>query len=733
MADSRILFSTLHDQNQNFDGLSAERDDDLAMDNSEAIVDNGEETIVTGNIGSLDDIDDHANGSAVDGTEVNGFNEQTHDHTVEAATTVNLKQADEGVRHATRPTVDGTVGAGSNRQTDDHNVDAANLEVVTPCATETGQTVDNNDDENRHTIGDEITAKKLTHSKKNRNIKSVLANIKNKIENIQTNNGGSPNYLLILEDNFSDVKRTGPNTTMNRKLLVTTAGNLREDFKAKTVGYDPEKMIVMKKGKHLEGDFSFLDEYIKDRTSPSALNQVIQNPTESPFTLNQGLQNLAGSPGTLNQVLQNPAGSPGTLNQVIQKLAGYPAALNQIIQNPAGCSTPPSHSLVQILKSLARDNLVSNKKRRTRKKKRRLSKVFESSTDDSTDDSSSDSSEEPIRKRRKSRKTKRAKKQKSGHKVRSFRDVVETDESDSDASRDAPIDLIATSEDEQDADPNHGTIQKPKSSKIIPKISAPRHPKERKEKNDILKVVAKKVLTPGTFPVLKHTKAKAKVTPKVGPTKVAPKKRVLAKVAPTKAVSTILPDVSLAIDELETSPINDSVAEESFVDNGDEFSTMPPNLKVQSWLKNQQPGTAASSAKISTQPNQLKPAKRISKPVPNPKTPNPVLKSTKPLLKTSSALNTAQSNPSNFKELPKKSLMARPGPPKVTNKENVSTYPEPGPSGQFRFGRGSILVEESARKAKNQDKPQKPVIKKLFTTEDIEKQLDMDKTPTRKR
>ena len=47
--------------------------------------------------------------------------------------------------------------------------------------------------------------KTKTYSKKNRNVKGALKTIKNKIETIQEQNGGVPNFILILEDNFTDV------------------------------------------------------------------------------------------------------------------------------------------------------------------------------------------------------------------------------------------------------------------------------------------------------------------------------------------------------------------------------------------------------------------------------------------------------------------------------------------------------------------------------------------------
>ena len=139
------------------------------------------------------------------------------------------------------------------------------------------------------------TAKKSGHSKKNRNVKSVIKTLKNKIETIQMNNGGNPNYLLIFEDNFSDVARTGPKTKTNRKMIVTAAGDLKEAFKCNTVGYNPEKMIVMKKGENLEQDFAFIDEYIKEKTKQVPAGSSPPTPMNNDKTLVDLLQMLTKS------------------------------------------------------------------------------------------------------------------------------------------------------------------------------------------------------------------------------------------------------------------------------------------------------------------------------------------------------------------------------------------------------------------------------------------------------
>jgi hypothetical protein len=53
--------------------------------------------------------------------------------------------------------------------------------------------------------------KAQSNSKKNRNVRRALVTVKNKIE--------WRNYLLLLEDNLSDLQSSGRKTTMNRKIL----------------------------------------------------------------------------------------------------------------------------------------------------------------------------------------------------------------------------------------------------------------------------------------------------------------------------------------------------------------------------------------------------------------------------------------------------------------------------------------------------------------------------------
>ena len=176
-----------------------------------------------------------------------------------------------------------------------HDLEHIDMESSENVVEETGETAveANQNKEKENTIDDREDGdvethapKKSGHSKKNRNVKSVITTLKNKLENIQENNGGKPNYLLIFEDNFSDVARTGPKTKTNRKMIVTAAGDLKEAFKSNSVGYNPEKMIVMKKGKNLEQDFSFIDEYIKEKT------EVVPSGSSTPMNRDKSLIDL---------------------------------------------------------------------------------------------------------------------------------------------------------------------------------------------------------------------------------------------------------------------------------------------------------------------------------------------------------------------------------------------------------------------------------------------------------
>ena len=539
--------------------------------------------------------------------------------------------------------------------------------------------------------------KKSNHSKRNRNIKSALGTIKNKLENLQAQNGGHPNYLLILEDNFSEVSATGPKTRTNRKIIVTAAGQLKEEFKNHTIGYDPEKMIVMKKGKTLEQDFSFVDEYVRDRVAKPRFGQAVEEPT---------VENLTPQTNSLISILQTLTKDNAAVSNKRGKLSKKRLRKSEVLETSSDDSSELESESSEEPKRKRRKVIaaVSKKRGKPSKKRPRKSKVFDTSSDDSSE-LESEYSEQPRRKKRRVP-SKPVKQNLNGRRGRS----------DKHDSRSEVYDLD-TNSDEEDNDPEHGTIQKSKKRKEIVKKPVPKQPKQRKEKHDVLKFSARKVLTPGS--------EKEKATDKSKAYQPNPPRFV--------------PEEVLAAENLAAN--KDTEALELL----GELATMPPNMKVASWLKKpmtskpkpNQSQTNEQTAKHTTQSSKLvvkkaggtKPLVQ-AKPKSKPKESNPTKQNltktnipTKPSLPGPAKVNipTKPSLPGSSREnIPTNSR---------NNKENIPTdNSNPGPSGQFRFGkgRGSQLVEESL-------KPHKPVVKKLFTPEDIQKHLDLDQTPTRKK
>ena len=264
-------------------------------------------------------------------------------------------------------------------------------------------------------------------------------------------------------------------------------------------------------------------------------------------------------------------------------------------------------------------------------------------------------------------------------------------------------------------------MSKPKSKK-----SAPRQPQARKQKTDILRFPPKKVYTPGSLPI---SAVKAKVK------------------APIAASNAEVAKAGMSASELDPATAAMNAVDNPLASESDNLSTMPPSLKVRAWLEKQ---------KISGKPSQNNPepmpsssveasASSVSKSSPKrSKFTKPV---TKNKLAASSLLRKPAASKAASKAAPKKSQVIKPAQKtslqntKKTslankssqNKENLpgdqNHVIKSGPSGQFRLGRGSQLLEESGKISK--EKP-RPFAKKLFTVEYIEKQLDLDKTPTRK-
>ena len=65
------------------------------------------------------------------------------------------------------------------------------------------------------------------------------------------------------------------------------------------------------------------------------------------------------------------------------------------------------------------------------------------------------------------------------------------------------------------------------------------------------------------------------------------------------------------------------------------------------------------------------------------------------------------------------------------NAPNVNSLP--GPSGQFRNGRAAELLKAANNISKSKAQKVTKAARKLFTLEDIEKELDIESTPTRKK
>jgi hypothetical protein len=549
--------------------------------------------------------------------------------------------------------------------------------------------------------------KSRKQSKKNRNVKGVLGTLKNKLENIQKDNGGQPNYLLLVEDNFTDLNVTGPKTKTNRKILVTAAGDLKNLFMEKNIVYNPERMLVLKEGRKLEPDYSFLDQYISAqlrRTSPITSSAV-------------------SSPGdALNSPITSSAvSSPGD-------------ALNA--------------SVVGFLKSLSSGRKPG---RKTGKKKRKRSRsTTESSSEDSDE---SDTSGESRKHKRKSKKKRRRQNIRKSQKK-----VQESSSGTSDSNLD---DNSETSSDEDDDDPTHGTTQNSKFNKTKPKKKTRRHPNARKEKHDIL--APKKVHTPGSpdifatgFGKSAASKKKPKSTadqlkvlaekPKAPPTKPnapaaksrAPtaKSRAPASKPKTQVQNPKVPGDKPKAPAVKSKPQNRPKA----VSNKQKPTIPDPINTTEGPAQRAQPKQAATQSEIPAElsENRASPTDADVNKDDSLQTLPPSDKVASWLLASDGRSEIGTSKPQqpltwkkpdpkskeNGKNVSKPNLLA----PTVTvNSKVTNDDPKPGPSGQFKFGRAAKLVQASKNVAKKLFKDS------LMTEEEIEEYLDMDKTPTRKK
>ena len=574
--------------------------------------------------------------------------------------------------------------------------------------------------------GEDEAAKK--YSKKNRNIKKVLITAKNKIETFQENNGGQANYLLLIEDNCTELPASGPRTMTNRKVIVSAGGEMRELFKTRRLFYDPEKMIMLKKGKTLAKDHDFFEEYIAARCA------VAEN----------------------------------------VPLQSTPLQLHSTPLQPLPVPYLPSSSGIQSC-------CCSNKRKRSSRK--RKSRVFESSEYDSE---STDSSEEIRYKRRKlsKKKGKRLESDKTNkgkkNKIIPSHDIIESEESDN-------FEESVDSEDsEYDNDSQHGTSQESKRNKKIRKAAAQRHAKERKTKHDLLKNTAVKVHTPGSFPVAKKPAAKpkgaTKGASKDSTTKDVIKAKVVTKPAATKrkapeglakplskpAVtkpSVLKVKAKVVSKPAVTKPKTPEVSEKPV---SKPVATKPSVQKVQEKIVSKPAQTKQNAPKVQAKPS-------TSKDFPKPKDHKTMNSSD--VANTDANRNATKQD--QARQLSPFSKLLYPddvtdhsiseeGLEDDHNKENEpflqSTLPPakkvtgwldqqmqmipPGPSGQFKPGqfkpgRSSNILDKSKKVLNEKSQPvaRKVLFKEKLTTNEIEKQLaqvapkvaDRDVTPIRKR
>ena len=205
-------------------------------------------------------------------------------------------------------------------------------------------------------------------SKKNRNVRGQIVTLKNKLETLQEKNGGVPNFLLLVEDNFSEQHERGRKTDTNRKIIVTAGGPLREAFKKNIMKYDPENMMFLKKGKSLEHDHAFFDEYISERM------KQVTSPVNSSPALNS---NMAGSSTSLSPIVLD------MLSRVTKRKEVKDARKRK-----------RKHDLSSSRSSSTSSEESSVKKSRNQKKKEKKNVMYEVSGVENLDSSGSSESED---------------------------------------------------------------------------------------------------------------------------------------------------------------------------------------------------------------------------------------------------------------------------------------------------------------------------------------------------
>ena len=252
-----VLFSTLH---HNYNPVDDTTDD---LEINDTIVDEAErESVVVSRSPSeaaLCDDRDNPSGDDGDGTNQNGK---------VTAVEGNLDEIDIDVLEANKEN-------NSDPATKDGeaNVVVSTTVAANDAASGSGVVTNNLDGED---VQDESDDKSLDKSKKknnkgpaysalNRRINGALQTTKAKVEEFQEKYGGEPDYILIMRDNMTEINDTGRPSRTNRKVIVTGAGPLCEEFKFNGIRFSPKDMIFTKKGKTLEKDFDMLEDYIEKR------------------------------------------------------------------------------------------------------------------------------------------------------------------------------------------------------------------------------------------------------------------------------------------------------------------------------------------------------------------------------------------------------------------------------------------------------------------------------------
>jgi hypothetical protein len=102
-----------------------------------------------------------------------------------------------------------------------------------------------------------------------------------------------------MRDNMTEINDTGRPSRTNRKVIVTGAGPLCEEFKFNGIRFSPKDMIFTKKGKTLEKDFDMLEDYIEKRCGnvpqPAARKDSLASP-DAPISIGRPMASLYLTP-----------------------------------------------------------------------------------------------------------------------------------------------------------------------------------------------------------------------------------------------------------------------------------------------------------------------------------------------------------------------------------------------------------------------------------------------------